>query len=213
METTYSVLGLQVDGMLEGIAGDRDARVREILAAGRAQAEEIVAAARTASRRRMSETLRDERSRMDRSIQQESAGLATAARVHRLQVQRDRLERGHSLVAEALRDRWRSPEARGAWLETARRACTVLEPGRWRVALAEGVSKDDMDRLRSDLSELAGEPPELSEDDQIDAGLRVFATDVCLDMSVDGLLRDRERVEGLLLATLLEVETATVEGG
>ena len=105
METTYSVLGLQVDGMLEGIAGDRDARVREILAAGRAQAEEIVAAARTASRRRLAETLRDERSRMDRSIQQESAGLATAARVHRLQVQRDRLERGQMLVAEALRDR------------------------------------------------------------------------------------------------------------
>jgi len=70
-----------------------------------------------------------------------------------------------------------------------------------------------MDRLRAGLSELAGEPPELSEDDQIDAGLRVFATDVCLDLSVDGLLRDRESVEGLLLATLLEVETATVEGG
>jgi len=206
MKTTFSVLGLQVDGMLEGIAEDRDARIRDILAAGRAEADGIMAAARAASRHRLRETLRDERTRMERQIQQESAGLATAARVRRLRIQRDRLERGHTLAAQALRARWREPASRRAWIETALEACEVLEPCLWRVTHAPGATADDLERLNKGIAELAGEPPEVTEDSGLDGGLRVFGPDVCLDVSVAGLLRDREQVEGLLLATLLELE-------
>ena len=208
MKTTFSVLGLQVDGMLEGIAEDRDAQIKDILAAGRAQADEVIAAARAAGRRRLRESLRDERSRMERQIQQESAGLATAARVRRLRIQRDRLERGHALAAEALRARWREPDTRRQWIETALEACEVLEPGLWRVTQAAGATADDVERLSAGIAELAGQPPEVAEDDALDGGLRIFAPDVCLDVSIDGLLRDREQVEGLLLATLLELERA-----
>lgn len=213
MKSSYSVLGLQVEGMLEGIAEERDARVREILEAGRRQADELIAQARLASRRRVRETLREERAQMDRQIQQESAGLATAARVHRLRVQRDRLERGHGLAADALRERWGGAEERRAWMAAAVEAAAVLEPGAWTVRHAAGASAEELEQLRIRLAELAGEAPALEGDETLDAGLRIFAQDLRLDLSVEGLLRDRERIEGLLLAMLLEAGGPDDEDG
>ena len=208
MKTTYSVLGLQVDGMLEGIAEERDARVEEIVTAARGQAAELLASARTASRRRLREALGEDRARMERQIQQESAGLATAARVHRLRVQRDRLQRAHELAADALRARWQDPGHRRAWLETAVEACAVLEPGEWQVICAEGADADDLAHLRARLEPMAGRPPEVTTNDEPDAGLVITAPYLRLDLSAAGLLRDWEQVEGLLLATLLELEAA-----
>ncbi len=51
-----------------------------------------------------------------------------------------------------------------------------------------------------------GEPPVLETDEGLEAGVIVDAPDVRLDLSVHGLLRDRARIEGLLLQTLIELE-------
>jgi hypothetical protein len=206
METTYSVLGLQVQAMLEGIARDRDAQVEAILSSAREEARELVREARRASRRRLRETIREERARLDRRNQRESAGLATAAREHRLQVQRERLGRGRQLARAALLERWRDPAHCDAWIDTAIAAARVLEPGAWEVRHAPGPSADALQRLAAGLQQLAGEAPALRSDETLEAGLVINAPDIELDVSAAGLLRDRVQIDGLVLQTLLELE-------
>jgi hypothetical protein len=206
MKTTYSVLGLQVDAMLEGIGEDRDAQVEAILSAAREQARDLVHEARRSSRRQLRETIREERARLDRRIQSESAGLATAAREHRLGVQRERLGRGRKMARAALLERWQEPAHCDAWLETAVAAAGVLEPGAWEVAHAPGPSAEALQRLADGLQQLAGEAPALRRDEALDAGVVIHAPDIELNLSAAGLLRDRDQVDGLLLQTLLELE-------
>jgi hypothetical protein len=211
MKATYSVIGLQVDSMLEGIADDRDAQVAAILQEAKDRARELVLEARADSRRRLRETIREERGYLERRIQHESAALATAAREHRLKVQRERLERGSAMTREALLARWQEPAARREWLEGAIEATEVLEPGPWQVACATGLDAADEERLVSGLAGVAGERPTLTEDEGLEAGVVVTAPDVRLDLSVGGLLRDRARIEGLLLQTLIELEAGNDE--
>ena len=206
METTHSVLGLQVKAMLEGIAQERDAEVETILSSAQEEARELVREARRKSRRRLRETIREERARLDRRNQRESAGLATAAREHRLQVQRERLGRGRQLASAALLERWREPAHCDAWIDTAIAAARVLEPGAWEVRHAPGPSADALRRLAAGLQQLAGEAPSRRSDETLAAGGVINAPDIKLDLSAAGLLRDRAQVDGLLLQTLLELE-------
>lgn len=206
METTHSVLGLQVKAMLEGIAQDRDTQVEAIVSSAREEARELVREARRNSRRRLRETIREERARLDRRNQRESAGLATAAREHRLQVQRERLGRGRQLTAAALQERWREPACCAAWIDTAVAAARVLEPGAWEVRYAPGPSADALQGLAAGLQQMAGEAPALRSDETLDAGVVINAPYIELDLSAAGLLRDRVQVDGLLLQTLLELE-------
>ena len=213
MKTTYSVLGLQVNAMLEGIAEDRDQQVEAILASAREQASELVRDARHNSRRLLRETIREERARLDRRNQRESAGLATAAREHRLQVQRERLRRGRQMARAALLERWREPADCEAWLDTAIAAARVLEPGAWAVAYAPGPTAESLQRLSAGLQQLAGEAPALRSDETLDAGVIITAPDIELNLSAAGLLRDRVQVDGLLLQTLLELESQPDRSG
>jgi hypothetical protein len=134
------------------------------------------------------------------------AGLATAAREHRLQVQRERLGRGRQLTGAALQERWREPACCAAWIDTAVAAARVLEPGAWEVRYAPGPSAEALQGLAAGLQQLAGEAPALRLDETLDAGVVINAPYIELDLSAAGLLRDRVQVDGLLLQTLLELE-------
>ena len=46
MKTAYSVTGLQVEGLLKGLANDRDRQIDEIVRAADARASELLASAR-----------------------------------------------------------------------------------------------------------------------------------------------------------------------
>ena len=208
MKTAYSVTGLQVESLLKDLANDRDRQIEGIVRAADARASELLASARASSRRRLKETVRQERSRLERRMRREQAGLATAAREHRLKIQRERLERGRALATAALEERWRETAGRRAWIEMAIEVARVLEPGPWKVGYAAaGPTPDELESLDQNLSRLCGEAPELSADPALTAGLVIRTNDVILDLSSAGLLRDQGRIDGLLLATLLEQES------
>ncbi len=211
MKATYSVVGMQVDRMLEGIGEDRDARIDAIIREAKDRARELVLEARADSRRRLRETIREERARLERRIQHETAALATVARERRLKVQRERLRRGSAMTREALIARWREPTQRREWLDGAVAAAQILEPGPWRVACGPGLDAGDEERLGDGLAAVAGERPTLVEDETLGAGVIITAPDVRLDLSVDGLLRDRARTDGLMLQTLIELEAGESE--
>ena len=50
MKTTYSVLDMQVDSLLKGIADDRDARITEIITAAEERAADMIPSAQCLQR-------------------------------------------------------------------------------------------------------------------------------------------------------------------
>jgi hypothetical protein len=50
--------------------------------------------------------------------------------------------------------------------------------------------------------------PRFTADDSIEAGLRILATGGCIDATIDGLLRDRTRVESEMLTAIHDENVA-----
>jgi hypothetical protein len=56
------------------------------------------------------------------------------------------------------------------------------------------------DALLQLVNSLCGKMPRLQAKADISAGLRICADGTCMDATIDGLLRDRERIDAELLA-------------
>ena len=56
------------------------------------------------------------------------------------------------------------------------------------------------DALLARVESLCGKIPRLQANADISAGLRICAGSTCMDATIDGLLRDRKRIDAELLA-------------
>lgn len=133
-----------------------------------------------------------------------------AAQARRQTRIRQRRQRDNSLLLAglweplraAILSRWQQPEARRQWIEElVRKAEASLRERDWVIEHPVEWPQQEQDALRSRLGELS-----LSFTPRTDmaAGLRICAGGACVDGSVEGLLRDRTRIESLLLARLNE---------
>lgn len=184
----------------------RDKECRQILDAARAEAAERVARAYRKERAHLHERVVSERGRADVRIQ--------AARAERATRERRSSERAHT---ELLETAWPHLRARllARWLESAgRRAWTrryllqaleLLPQGPWHLRHAAHWSEPERREATRDLDSGLAVPPEFEIDDSMQAGLIVECEGAVLDASLDGLMRDRARLEARLLA-LLEME-------
>jgi hypothetical protein len=114
-------------------------------------------------------------------------------------------------LRERLAARWAAPDTRRDWavsaLEQARR---VLPEGLWTVRHAPGWSADEWQPLAAALAEERTNEPRFIADGALTAGLTIASGGALLDASLEGLLKDRARLEARLLA-LLTLEPAAGE--
>ena len=198
-------------GLIALINAYRDDACRTLLEAARADAGAV-----------LDRTYRAERDRLHTRIVAERAG--ARARIHAARAEHDTRARtgdertttrlltiAWPRLRQHLAARWATPDTRREWavsaLDQARR---VLPDGLWTVRHAPGWSAAEWQPLAAALAVERATEPRFIADGALTAGLSIASGGALLDVSLEGLLKDRARLEARLLA-LLTLEPAAGE--
>jgi hypothetical protein len=195
------------ESLLRLVAEYREQECRRLLDAARTEAAELLAATFNRERAHLHQRIVAERSRAQGRIQAARAERATRERWVHERTHTDLLAAAWPRLREALLARWRVPRSRAQWVASdLDEALRALPRGRWSIRHAPGWGEDERRAPAARLAEALGEAPRMQTDGDMAAGLVIASGGAVLDASLDGLLRDRPRLEARLLA-LIEART------
>ena len=179
----------------------RDQACQKLRDEARTRARELIQRAYAQARSTLHQRVLAERSRAEQIIQVAEAERATRMR------RRVELRDAEVLTAvwprlrEAMLARWTAADARQTWVDAYLvQAIALLPPGQWTIRHPSGWPAGEQDRVVPRVQGATGQPPFLIADPQVAAGLILSSAGAVLDASLDGLLRDRGRIEARLLA-------------
>lgn len=193
-------------GLLDLVDAYREAECRTLMDAARREAAELIG-----------RTYQEERARLHQRVLAERTG--SRERIQAARAEKDTRERAGGERASArilavawprleavLVSRWRDPAGRQTWvqgvLEQARR---LLPKGVWTLRHAPDWPETEWQALGTLLAAELGTEPRFVADGSLSAGLAIEGAGALLDASLEGLLKDRTRIEARLLALLEEV--------
>ena len=193
-------------GLLKLVESYQVTECRAILEAARQEAVQLIG-----------RTYRDERARLHQRVLAERT--AARERIQAARAERDTRERAGGERANArilaiawprleaaLGARWREPTGRQAWVQgVVDQARRLLPKGTWTLRHAPDWPEEEWQALVTVLTAELGSEPRLVADGALSAGLMVEGAGAVLDGSLEGLLKDRGRIEARLLALLEEV--------
>lgn len=192
---------VRVQTFLDMIASTRDARAIELLSQARAEAAEIVRQARADARAAVRRAVAENRARSEQALLAARAELGTIFRRSSQDAHRSALIEGNRLLEQVLVDRWSGPLTRKAWISRlVADAVSILPRVRFRIEHPPDWSPDELASARVEIERHSGALPELVSVGELRAGLKLSATSVILDGTLEGLLSRRYEVEGKLLA-------------
>jgi hypothetical protein len=106
-------------------------------------------------------------------------------------------------LVDALLRRWRQEELRQQWVDAlAQQALSTLIDTDWCIDHPEDWSAEERGMLETRLGAKAGLSCRFAAKPGMSAGIRICAGNTCVDGPIEGLLRERSRVEALLLASM-----------
>jgi len=189
------------------LGGYRDEECNQLLQQAEEKSRLMINAAHRDAREHVHQAVQRERLRALKRIRSAEARLHTQRRASRQRVIEAALSEGWQLLQQGLIEHWRQPASRQCWIQRcARESLRLLADGDWQVTHPADLPQQDQ-QLFEQLVSAAHRSIRLkmvvSED--ISAGLTAEADSTVLDMSVDGLLNDREMIEGRFLALLNKV--------
>ena len=206
MKEPTSLLNAQAAALLENLRRHQVERTNEILDRAQDGSRRIVREAFAQSRQRARAAIEEERRRLIHAERTASMQQETRKRLEGQQHALLCSARGWDLLVEALRRRWTTASSRIAWCRAAvAQAAALFESASSQVEHAPGLSAEELGGLR----ELPGADARLrlTERVELEAGIVIHTAGAALDASLQGLLADRGRIEGELLAALLPAGT------
>lgn len=174
-----------------------------LLAQAQSEARAVLAQARGEARQRVHSAVEEEKRWARSQLAAARAHLQTVGRRHQQEQTSALLAAAWERLGAALRQRWREPSLRRAWIEKLlHQAHEALPGGAWEIRHPQDLPEDELQAMRERVSAQSGEPPQLRVDAQLTAGLRISAASVVLDGTLEGLTGERTRLQGELLAAL-----------
>jgi hypothetical protein len=205
VNTPASDLGSKVQHLLDLVLQHRDEKCAAIRETAQAEAKALLHAARREARERLHNDIIETRRLVERTLASLEAQRQTRQRKQHQAEDGVLLITARAGLQTALLQRWQQPAARRRWCEElVNAAVTTLEGKAWAVEHPADWPLSEQDALRDRINSLCGKTPRLQANADISAGLRICAADTCLDATIDGLLHDRERIDGELLALCAE---------
>lgn len=201
MSTPDGIVDAKVQHLVSVVEQHRDEQCTQARAMAQEEAQKLVADAWREARARMHRDNAETRHRVQRTLDSAEAQRQTARREQRQFRDQELLaEARKSLHAELVR-RWQQPESRQQWCrQLVKQAATTLDGKLWAVDHPAEWEASEREALAARIEELCGQAPQLQADTDIKAGLRICAGSTCVDATVAGLLRNRERIDAELLA-------------
>ncbi len=205
MNKTTSVVDAQLQHLLEVVERNRDERCRALLAEARTQARLLVEKAHREARVRLHQKVLETREKVRLQLASAQAQRETRLRLQRHRADRALLTRTWQPLTEKMLQRWRQADARQLWIDNlVEQASTLLVDRNWHIEHPLDWPASERAELEARLGKDLGSKPGFAARAEIEAGLRICAGAACVDGTLEGLLRDRSRIEALLLATLNE---------
>jgi hypothetical protein len=179
----------------------RERECRKLLDDARERAREFVRRRFETERAALHDRVAAERARALGLIQSARAEQATRERRRSEQLDSAMTEAAWPLLRAALRGRWSNAHTRGRWVDSALERCLALLPAQaWEIRHAPDWPASERAEIERRLAAHLPEPVRFESDAALEAGLIVRCGGAVLDASLDGLTRDRGRVEARLLA-------------
>jgi hypothetical protein len=192
-------------GLLKLVEDYRERECKRILDAARGEAAELLRQKYRSERAQLHKRIVAERSRARSRIQAVRAEMATRDRWTSEQLYLDLLRAAWPLLRSRLLERWRHPDGRRQWAASyLQQAFGALPRARWTVRHAPELVASERLELVAGPTWGLEETPRFQTDGDIEAGLIIESAGAVLDASLEGLLKDRLRLEARILALLQE---------
>jgi hypothetical protein len=211
-QATDSALDIQAAALLQRVTSDREQRCTALRSAADSQARQLVATARAEALANVRKAITQERARIDQGLRQAEARAELEARRHKQHESQALLATMWAEVAGVLETRWSDAVQRRAWIAAAMKAAGALLCGRaWHIEHGAGWS-DGERREAEDLARQHGSGTvEWLLDAGIHAGVKIRAERVCIDVTVAGLLVQRDEIESAFLAEYVAPDAGSGE--
>jgi hypothetical protein len=193
-------------GLLKLVESYRETECRSLLEAARQEAAELIGRTYRQERARLHERLLAERAGARERIQAARAERDTRTRAGGERASSRILANAWPRIEAALRGRWRDPEGRQTWVQGVHaQARHLLPKGVWTLRHAPDWPEPEWQALGAALTAELGSEPRFVADGSVSAGLAIEGAGALLDGTLEGLLKDRTRIEARLLALLEEI--------
>ena len=211
MNESKGIIDAQLQHLLQVVEQNRDLRCRALLDEARERAHALVKQAYSEARGRLHRNVVSTREKARQQLAAVEARRNTRLRLLRHRMDQALLVRAWEPLYEELHRRWQLPEARQQWIDklVAQARTTLVNP-HWRVEHPRDWLEQERSILQARLVGELGYPLEFVMQPGIQAGLRIRAGKVCVDGTVDGMLRARKRIEALMLATQNECRSRMI---
>lgn len=189
-----------MSGLLDLLRDSGEQQCRALRSEGEARLAELRRKAFARARARVRAAVAEERKRMNQAIGRVEAEVETTLRRRQLAHDQALVEEGRRLLAEALRRRWRDSEARKAWADALLdQAARVVMARQWRIDCPADWPSAEQARTVDRAAELHDARVEVRASESLAAGLKLVSGGLVVDMSLDGVLVDRDSIDGALL--------------
>lgn len=201
MKDFEGVITLQLDSIISGLRRLQEERSQRLLREAKNRARDLKRTARRKLHGQVREAVRDERRRREKALQMAEHRIRAEAG-QRIQVlYAGLLEDGWPALIGELEQRWADSRARATWCDmVAAQALEAFGRSVWTIEHPADWTHADRERMEHTLASHGVPPATFTPDPSAAAGLRVRHGTACLDGTIEGLLADRARVEGRLLA-------------
>lgn len=209
MKEATSIREAQTEAMLESLRRYEVQQIELLLGRSHGVAAELIRDAHRRAREHMHRRIEQERRRLHEAEESANARLAAKKRVAAYADLNASISAAWGLLPKALQVRWASPENRREWCDMILRLTRRLLQGpHILVEHPADWGKAERRRFLDEVGQFFGQRAEARAVAGLDAGLRVWAGDACLDGSVAGLLAQRNRIEAQLVAQLVQPRSA-----
>ena len=201
-------LDRQVRAMIRVAEEYRAERCSALLESAAGKAKRIMAQAQAAARNSLRAALTETREELDVALAEAETELVSLRRVDAQKRLAAALEACLPALQRALRGRWQSPSGRTAWVrQHLAVAIAVLPPTGWRIHHPPSWPAAERDATHRWLRDAGIGEALFEADPGLEAGIRVRCGPNLLDATFDGLLADRDLINGRLLHYLQEITT------
>lgn len=189
--------------LLDLIEEYRESECRALLNAARSEAENLLSDAFRRARDQLHERVLSERANVRARLHAARADHDTRLRASGDRANAYLLELAWPRLRETLVGCWSDPHARRTWANHAVAQARLRLPiGLWTLRHPPNWAGTEWAALEARLTNELKQAPHFRADGALTAGLVIEAGGAVLDASLEGLLRDRRRVEARLLAFL-----------
>jgi F0F1-type ATP synthase membrane subunit b/b' len=203
MNAPDSIVDTQLQHLLEVVEKHRSEECSKLIDQARAQARNTIKKSFADARQRVHEDIANTREYTRKQLASAEAHYQTQLRLARQELDQKLLATAWISIYEALIRRWQDPETRLDWIsDCIQQAKNTLIEQDWVIECPLDWSDDECVGIRKHIIEEKGDQVVFQTKPSIYAGLRITAGNACIDGTVEGLLRQRTRIEELLLAAI-----------